>query len=159
MSLEYFYTPLGLKLNLKKVVEEIIKYIESVPDAIYTVIIGTDSINHDGVDFVSAVVVYRQGHGGRFFWRRIKEKKQYTLRNRMYQEALMSLKLAEDLIADFSEKNFNKFNFEIHVDIGNNGPTRDLIQEITGMIRGLGFNVKTKPESYGASSVADRLLR
>ena len=159
MPLDYFYTPVGLKLDLNTVVDEIIRYIEIVPDDTYTVIIGTDSVNHVGVDFVSAVVVYRLGHGGRFFWKRVQENKKYTLRNRIYQEALMSLKLAESLVASFAEKNFTNFNFEIHVDIGNNGPTRELIQEITGMIRGSGFNVKTKPESYGASSVADRLLK
>ena len=31
-----------------------------------------------------------------------------------------------------------------------------MIQEITGMIRANNFEVKTKPESYAASSVADR---
>jgi len=33
---------------------------------------------------------------------------------------------------------------------------KKLINEIVGMIKGSGFAVKTKPESYGASSVADR---
>ena len=45
---------------------------------------------------------------------------------------------------------------EIHVDIGQKGPTRELIAEVVGMIRGNGFNVKTKPDAFGASSVADR---
>jgi len=31
-----------------------------------------------------------------------------------------------------------------------------MLQEIIGMIRGSGFEIKTKPESYGASKVADR---
>ena len=47
-------------------------------------------------------------------------------------------------------------NLEIHVDIGPNGPTRELIADIVGMIRANGFKVATKPSSWGASHVADR---
>ncbi len=45
---------------------------------------------------------------------------------------------------------------EIHVDVGNNGPTRSLIKEIVGMIEGMGFVAKVKPDSFGASRVAHR---
>src|SRR3989344_1586268 len=47
-------------------------------------------------------------------------------------------------------------NLEIHVDIGPNGPTRELIADIVGMIRANGFKVAIKPSSWGASHVADR---
>ncbi|MDO8655133.1 MAG: ribonuclease H-like YkuK family protein, partial [bacterium] len=36
------------------------------------------------------------------------------------------------------------------------GPTRDMIREITGLIRGNGFEPVIKPDSFAASSVADR---
>jgi predicted RNase H-related nuclease YkuK (DUF458 family) len=48
------------------------------------------------------------------------------------------------------------FNLEIHVDIGTGGPTADMINEIVGMIRGSGYEVRTKPEAYCAAVVADR---
>jgi len=49
-----------------------------------------------------------------------------------------------------------RINLEIHVDIGPNGETRSMINEIVGMIRANGFKVATKPSSWGASHVADR---
>jgi predicted RNase H-related nuclease YkuK (DUF458 family) len=44
----------------------------------------------------------------------------------------------------------------IHADIGANGKTRDMIKEVTGLIKGNGFEPKIKPESFAASTVADR---
>jgi len=44
----------------------------------------------------------------------------------------------------------------IHADIGENGQTKDMIKELTGLIRGNGFEPKIKPEAYIASVVADR---
>jgi hypothetical protein len=50
-----------------------------------------------------------------------------------------------------------QYNFRyIHADIGENGQTRDMIKELTGMIIGNGFEPKIKPESYVASSLADK---
>ena len=49
-----------------------------------------------------------------------------------------------------------QFNLEIHVDIGKNGPTKELIDEVVGMILGSGLAVRIKPEAYAASAVADK---
>ena len=68
----------------------------------------------------------------------------------------MSLKLAEEVLFNLSQNKDIDFDFEVHVDIGSKGKTKEMLQEIIGMVRGSGFNVKTKPESYGASKVADR---
>jgi predicted RNase H-related nuclease YkuK (DUF458 family) len=107
-------------------------------------------------EFVSAIVVHRKNRGGIYFWSKRHEAKLHTLRQRIFQEALFSIKLAEQLIERLKEQNVLEFNLTIHVDIGPNGETKKMLQEIVGMIKGNGFAVKTKPESYGASSVADR---
>ncbi|HRU32970.1 MAG TPA: ribonuclease H-like YkuK family protein, partial [bacterium] len=44
----------------------------------------------------------------------------------------------------------------IHVDIGMKGETRQLIKEVVGMITSSGYSAKIKPESFGASKVADK---
>jgi predicted RNase H-related nuclease YkuK (DUF458 family) len=44
----------------------------------------------------------------------------------------------------------------IHADIGEQGQTRDMIKEIVGLIKGNGFEPKIKPESFVASTIADR---
>ena len=53
----------------------------------------------------------------------------------------------------------NSFRYQIryiHADIGENGQTKDMIKELTGLIIGNGFEPKIKPEAYIASVVADR---
>lgn len=151
-----FNSPSGKSFSYEELVKELLFYIKSDSTEKYKVVIGTDSANHGTTDFVSAVVVYRVGHGGRFFWRRVNQKKINSLRQRIYQEVMISLKLAEEILFNLSQdKNIN-FDFEVHVDIGSKGKTKEMLQEIIGMVRGSGFNVRTKPESYGASKVADR---
>jgi len=49
-----------------------------------------------------------------------------------------------------------KYDLEIHIDVGSLGPTRDMIKEVVGMVTGNGFVAKTKPEAWGASTVADK---
>ena len=123
----------------------------------YEVIIGTDSEAQNGrSDFVSAIVVHRKGRGGVYFWGRQKILNLHSMKQRIWQEALISLALAEKLVADFAGMGLFDLNLEIHVDIGPNGETRAMISEIVGMIRANGFKVATKPSSWGASHVADR---
>ncbi|PIP17009.1 MAG: hypothetical protein COX44_02235, partial [Candidatus Portnoybacteria bacterium CG23_combo_of_CG06-09_8_20_14_all_37_13] len=95
------------------------------------------------------------GRGGRYFWKRIYCKKFPSLRQRIYKEVALSLNLAQKLLKNF-EPGKLKQDLEIHVDVGQNGQTREMIKEVVGMVRGSGFNVKTKPDSYAASSVADK---
>ncbi len=153
---QLFHKPDGGQLKLKEVVEEVVGYIKEDPSFRYKVVIGTDSESHAIVDFVSAVVVLRIGKGGRYFWRRVREEKKYVLRDRIYQEVLLSLKLAEEVIRLLRAKEFFEYDFEIHVDVGVNGETKAMLAEVVGMVRGSGFEAKIKPESFGASCVADR---
>ena len=78
------------------------------------------------------------------------------LKERIYQEATMSLETSENFINFFKVNGISRYNIQIHVDIGHNGETRDMITEVVGMVRGSGYDVKIKPDSYGASKVADR---
>jgi len=152
-----FNSPTYGQLEFKEVVEKIAKYMEEVPDKKYRVVIGTDSQvhNHDDVDFVSAIIVQRIGSGGIYFWQRERVSKPYALRERMYEEATRSMALAEEFLQGFKDEVL-EYDLEIHVDIGRLGETRAMINEVVGMIRGSGFEVKIKPEAYGAQSVADR---
>jgi len=155
--MEGFYSPQGKVFSYQELLQEVIFFIQSDPEKHYKIIIGTDSSNHETTDFVNAIVVYKVGHGGRFFWRRIKSNQKIeNLRHRIYKEVVMSLNLAQEILVTLSKQNQVKFDFEVHVDIGSQGDTKEMLQEIIGMVKGSGFEVKTKPESYGASKVADR---
>lgn len=153
-----FNSPTFGPLTLSDVRQKILEFMAKYPEHKYQLVIGTDSQpkNGHGCDFVSAIVVHRMGMGGIYFWKRIVEEKALVLRARIYQEASLSLETAEDLLQVFKNDGITRFDVEIHVDIGKYGKTAEMIGEVVGMVRGSGFNVKTKPESYGASKVADR---
>ncbi len=145
-------------LELSQVREKILSFLAAEPERKYQLVIGTDSQPHNGsgVDFVTAIVVHRIGVGGIYFWKRVVNKKVYVLRERMYEEASRSLEMAETVLALLHKDGVTKYDVEIHVDIGKFGETREMITEIVGMIRGSGYAVRIKPESYAASKVADR---
>lgn len=156
-----FFSPTKGALTIEGVVKEITSYLDEDPDRIYKIVIGTDSQNQSDLsDFVTAVVIHRIGSGGRYFWQKNTKQKMVNLRQRIYEEVNFSLIMAQDLIAHLksflSEQSLLSKGLEIHVDIGENGETKEMIKEVVGMVRGNGFNVKTKPEAYGASKVADK---
>ena len=149
----------GQQLNANRVVEEIRKFMNGDPNRCYKIIIGSDSehLQDRTADFVTAIVVHRVGNGGRYFWRRVASATKYhTLRDRITNEVLLSLSIARELLEEVKRCSLPKFDFKIHVDVGENGATKAIIQELVGMIRANNFEVRTKPDSYAASKVADR---
>jgi len=153
-----FKSSLGLQTDARGVVAEIIRYMLADKKRNYKIIIGTDSLLHSdkSADFVIAVVVHRVGNGGRYFWRRLELRNFHTLRDRIIREVLLSLEVAEEVLKALKDANAPHFDFEIHADIGENGETKTMIQEVVGMIRAHNFEARTKPMSYAASNVADR---
>lgn len=158
MSNNYFNSPTYGKLTLDQVRKRIVAYMGEDPQSEYRLVIGTDSQPKEssGADFVTAIVVHRIGWGGIYFWRRTVIDKPLVMRSRIYQEATLSLETAEELLEVYKKNGIAKYDVEIHVDIGAIGPTREMIAEVVGMVRGSGYAVKTKPDAYGASKVADR---
>lgn len=144
--------------GLEQLRTHVLSYLAQDPDKTYRMVIGTDSQPKNGTatDFVVAFIIHRVGAGGIYFWKRIVEDRQYVLRQRIYKEAGYSLEAAEEFLSLLKRDGITKYDVEIHVDIGKFGETREMITEIVGMVRGSGYRVKTKPESYGASKVADR---
>ena len=168
-----FNSPTYGQMSWQEAISKMVWFMGTDAKASYEVIVGTDSEAQNGVsDFVSAVIVHKKGKGGVYFWGRKKIENLHSMRQRIWQEAIISLTLAEKLVSDFAaiglldastKLSVNSesggrvdLNLEIHVDIGPNGETRAMINEIVGMIRANGFKVATKPASWGASHVADR---
>lgn len=149
----------GQQLTALQVVGEIRDFMNGDQNRCYKVIIGSDSerLQDKTADFVTAIVVHRVGNGGRYFWRRVTSTTKYhTLRDRITNEVVLSLDIARDLLETMKKCQLPKFDFEIHIDVGEVGATRAIIQELVGMIRANNFEVRTKPDSYAASKVADR---
>ena len=174
VELEYFHSPSSGRVSFKDLVTEIVNYIKEDSSQRYQVVVGTDSPGTMMADFVTAIVVRRIGHGGRYWWQRTLPRKFHQLldRERIYFEVTRSINVAS-LLAEELKQYFElspkavkegevsvsyhfSISFEVHIDVGENGATKDMIKEVVGMVRGYGFDAKMKPESYGASVVADK---
>lgn len=157
-----FFSPSKGELTLEEFILEISQYIREEPDHLYRLVIGTDSQIRGSngtseIFFVTAVVLHRIGFGGRYFWAKEKRAQKMFLRDRIYTETLLSLALAETVVPLIRKAVPDSlYDLEIHIDVGPNGPTREMIKEVVGMVTGNGYIAKTKPDSYGAYVVADR---
>lgn len=157
-----FFSPSKGELTVTELILEISEFIKEKGDHLYRLVIGTDSQIRGSngaseIFFVTAVVIHRIGFGGRYFWSREKRAQKMFLRDRIYTETLLSLSLAENLIPLIRRAvPDGLYDLEIHIDVGPNGATRDMIKEVVGMVSGNGYVAKTKPDSYGAYVVADR---
>ncbi len=155
-----FNSPRRSHLSLKEVIRDIGDYIQENPRMRYAIIIGSDSQGRVIIDCVTAIVVHRVGNGGRYYWQRQHRGPIHSLREKIYTETALSLEVAERFIKllkkELAAHAEIMYHFEIHVDAGENGPSRDVLKEVVGMVRGYGFDVRIKPESYCASCVADR---
>ncbi len=157
-----FVSPTDGKLNLKEVYSAIMRFIEEIPEDNYKLIVGTDS--QPGIEeavFVTAIVIYRVGRGGRFFYHKEKTNMYPGFKQRIFYEVSRSLEVASHLTAYLAEEvNLSdKIDVEIHVDVGENGPTNTIIKEVVGMVVGSGFEALIKPDSYAASTVADKYTK
>ncbi len=152
-----YHSPTLGRLTFSEVIGEIVAMMASAPADLFSIVVGTDSQTYYGeAEYVTAIVVHRVGKGGRYFWRSVVEKKPKTLRDRIWREAWLSYETAQALIEAFKDRGIFDCRLEIHVDIGRGGRTRELVEEVVGAIRGSGFFVRTKPEAYAASVVADK---
>ncbi len=157
-----FYSPAVGSVTIGQMIDEISKFVHSDPQSFYRLVIGSDSqikaVNgKKQIDFVTAVVIHRQGHGARYFWNKDKVLRAPVLREKIYTETQRSLELAHDLVPELRKAlSPAKYDLEIHIDVGPVGPTREMIKEVVGMVNGSGYTARTKPESWGASSVADK---
>lgn len=156
----YFMSPSVGKLSIQQLSSQIEAYMLEDPNAKYKVVIGTDSQTAEQQTlFVTALIIHRVGHGAKLFYRKLKSKPVTDLRTQIYKETQLSLELMDvlkessllDLVADWP--------LEIHLDIGQQGETRKLIQEVVGWVTSIGYIAKIKPYSYGASSVADKFTK
>lgn len=155
----YFLRENGTRLVLDAVVGEIRAFVAQHPERFYKIIIGTDSHPARPVSLVTAVTVWRVGNGAIHFWTKSETREFHSMRERVWQEAIASITLAQEMRTLLQRKLGDEFFWdgnEIHVDIGKNGPTKELIDGVVGMIKGYNFEPVIKPYAFGASVVADR---
>ena len=129
----------------------------------FRVIVGTDSQNFSDTKMVTVIAAYCEGHGGIFFYEVSRIGKIRDVRVKLRTETEESLRVADrllELLEGYPEV-YMDMMFSIHVDAGSNphGKTKELIPELVGWIKSLGYDCETKPSSWVASSVADRISK
>jgi predicted RNase H-related nuclease YkuK (DUF458 family) len=152
-----FHSPTYGQLTFSQMAESIAAFVSEDAGLGYSLMVGSDSVMDDETNFITAIVLHRHGRGAKYFWAQMTKPRFKTLRERIWQEAIFSISVAKSVVEELERREVESRDIEIHVDIGENGPTRSLIQEITGYVRGNGFAVHIKPDSCAASAVADRL--
>lgn len=156
-----FHNPSVAKsLQFQEVVSEIASYIKEEKNSRYKIIVGADSAAENYTQFITAVAVLKIGKGGRYFWTKSEITFCPTLQDRIYKETMKSITLAQELKNSLKELVGEDFFWDekiiIHIDVGKNGPTRNLIDAVVGMVKGYGLEAVIKPEAFCAFVIADR---
>ena len=130
-------------------------FVTNHPDCFF--FIGTDSQNHNKkmqCVFTSVLIAYKMGRGGAVIMHRDRVPIMNALRQRLLMEAMRSLEVAWYLNNEITDKNI----IEIHLDVNSNlkWKSAKYKEELVGLIVGQGFNVRIKPDAFGASKCADR---
>ncbi len=156
-------------MSFNEVCQQIVSFIKSDPSSSYKLSVGTDSQVGNSTVFVSCIHVHRIGKGAIGFLHKCEVKRQiFNLREKIYLETCFSLQLAYLFNNEWIRAIKNAVNnigksrgvtFEFHIDVGTKGKTRKLINEMVGMVKGLEFIPRIKPDSYCASSFADRFTK
>jgi uncharacterized protein len=157
----HFTSPSRGQVSFEEMFEDLVSYSNEYPDDSYKLIIGTDShsLLNESVIFVTAVVVHRVGKGGRFYYHKQKTRYMESLRQRIYYETFLSLEVATRITEQLAQNGDCHLNVEIHLDVGEKGETRKIIKEVVGMVIGSGYQACIKPDSFGATTVADRFTK
>ena len=154
-------------LNIEQIPEKIQDYYEKMKhyDTDFQIVVGSDSQTFDTLKLVNVIAVVCEGHGGIFFHEITRLPRTNDVRQKLTTETNESLQVALKLSEIFEKEEYKELrertNIEIHVDAGWNpkGKTKDYIQGILGWIKACGFGASVKPESFVASTIADKFSK
>lgn len=128
------------------------------PEAV--IFVGTDSHTMaKWYQYITVLGVYFPRRGGNYFFTfDVEERRAYkgAQKMRMWSEASKSIEVADRLRLETGIK------AEIHLDISPSHKkefTSQLADQLKGYVIGAGYEVKTKPDSWAASAIADKHAR
>lgn len=163
-----FKTGSGRRLKFDEIPDSILKFYENHKreSGDIHIIIGTDSQNFSDTKMVSVIAVVAEGHGGIFFYEISRIPLIQNISLKLQTETAASLELAQKLVellesgSKYKEM-YDECPISIHVDAGNSekGKTKALIPQLVGWVKASGYDAKTKPESFVASTIADRISK
>ena len=146
-----WYNPDADSVSSKKMIEVMKEY----SDKGLTLYVGSDSMLYSNHCVFSCIIAIHSNNlniANYYFQKqKIFDDKYKTLENKIIKEIQFSIEAA-----NFLRKNIENSKIEVHVDIGDKkrNATRHLVDTARGWIKGMGYDIKIKPNSW-ASSVAD----
>ena len=161
-----FFNSMQKNMSLADVIASIKYFIKADPDSRYRLAVGTDSqVKGRYTCFATGIHIHRVGQGA---WccisKRLENKRYKNLEEKIGKETSITYEVANtlneqlmDALCDFAVK-YKNFDckLEAHIDVGTKGETRKLIREMVGYFEGMGIDAKIKPDSFVASSYANR---
>ncbi|WP_096199665.1 ribonuclease H-like YkuK family protein [Bacillus sp. FJAT-45350] len=168
-----FYNLTDKNMSFQNVFSKIKTFISQEPSAQYRLIIGTDSQVHArSTKFITGVVIRREGNGA---WACLKKHEIRKRTHDLYKKISIETKLTEEVAQLFSaEKKIELMNLilpyvkegssltiEGHIDIGKGerNKTKIYVEEMVNRIEELGMKPFVKPDSFVASSYANRYTK
>ncbi|WP_010095646.1 ribonuclease H-like YkuK family protein [Ornithinibacillus scapharcae] len=160
-------------MTFNEVYYHIIRFMKKDPTGRYRLIFGTDSQVHTTYTrFITGIVIQCESKGA---WACIRKvmvpRKMMNLHERISYETT----LTEEVVSMFTEEKKEQlinivlphiykgssFTIEGHIDIGSStkNKTRVFVNEMVGRMESLGIEPKIKPDSFVASSYANRFTK
>lgn len=175
-----FFNSMQKNMSFADVVASIKYFIKTNPDSKYRLAVGTDSqVKGRYTCFATGIHIYRVGQGlvvsfancspmHPRAWccvsKMVENKRYKNLKEKISKETSITYEIAYmlneqlmDALCDLTVK-YKNFDckLEAHIDVGTKGETRKLIREMVGYFEGMGIDAKIKPDSFVASSYANR---
>lgn len=175
MSKEIILTsPTYGKIDLVRTIEIIKDYILASPESEFELTIGSDSRSYDRTKLIKVIALHKIGGGGIFFYATDYlppmrgNNAENIVRRKVIAETQASIELADAFLKEFENEfdrtgfDYTEYNidYQIHCDVGYKGKTNGLIPEITQWVQSVGvFSAVIKPDSFAASSIANKIRR
>lgn len=148
------------RITTEELVGRVFIYISQDPTAEYKLYIGSDSqVHRKTTSYATAVAIHRVGKGGIYFISQHKTKGRDRIIERLIKETEESIIVVQALADAGIEDHIDHDNIEIHLDIGPNGKSREVITACIGWCEGMGYKWQIKPEASIASGLADKYVR
>ena len=153
-----FKNTVGEKFTLENVVKTINEAASFGKDT-FNLYIGCDSQVHGrSITYVTAIVLSKNGKGSRIFYATEKIKITLDMSVRLFNEVTKSMEIIKEIEDSPLYKDIRD-NMEVHIDVGNNGKSKNVMSAVIGYVRGMGYKYKVKPDSWCATHVADKFVR
>jgi uncharacterized protein len=171
MNQDTFFNVTEGKMSFETVIKRLKHFISKESKYHYILSIGTDShVHKNETRFITAIHLHRVGKGA---WGCLRSytipRAIQSLREKISYETMLSQEVAylftsgylEELVSLLLpyERDGADFTFQIHLDIGRKGMTKELINEMTSKIAAMGIEPIIKPEAYAAFSYANRYTK